>query len=152
MQGLAEPGSPGWAWGENKRSSLWELVLLLFFLVSFLLVSTWIHTRRGYRHSCQRPSRLAMCLPSRGRARLVGRRRWRLSRRRHSPKGAFFCFTCVSFLGERNHAICQGMAFYCWILLDMLVAKQEPTPCFRDAYFGRYPKVGILGERLAKTL
>ena len=62
--------------GENKWSSFWELVLLLLILVSFL-VSTWIHTRRGLRHSCQRPSRPAVYLPLRGRARWVGGRRCR---------------------------------------------------------------------------
>ena len=28
----------------------------------------------------------------------------------------------------------QGTAFYYWILLDMLVAEREPTPCYRDAH------------------
>ena len=47
VQGLAEPGSRGeWGWG-NKWSSSWGLVLLLLILVSVLLVSTWIHIRRG---------------------------------------------------------------------------------------------------------
>ena len=39
---------------------------------SVLLVSTWIHIRRGLRHSGQRPSRPAVYLPSRDRARWVG--------------------------------------------------------------------------------
>ena len=62
---------------ENKWSSFWGLVLLLLILVSFLLVSTWIHIRRGHRHSCWRPSRQAVHLPLRGRARWVGGRRCR---------------------------------------------------------------------------
>ena len=36
-------------------------------LLSVLLVSTWIHVRRGHRNSGQRPSRSAVYLPSRGR-------------------------------------------------------------------------------------
>ena len=46
VQGLAEPGSRELGMGENKWSSFWGLVLLLLILVSFLLVSTWIHIRR----------------------------------------------------------------------------------------------------------
>ena len=44
-----------------------------------LLVSTWIHIRRGHRHSGQRLSCSAVHFTSRGRARWVGGRRWRLS-------------------------------------------------------------------------
>ena len=49
----------GWGERENKWSSSWGLVLFLLILVSVLLVSTWIHIRRGHRHSGQRPSRSA---------------------------------------------------------------------------------------------
>ena len=86
VQGLAEPGSRGLGEGENKWSSCWGLVLLLLIL-SVLLVSTWIHIRRGHRHSGRRPSFPAAYFSSRGRARWVGGRRWRLSRRRHYSKG-----------------------------------------------------------------
>ena len=92
VQGLAEPDSRGLGIGENKWSSSWGWVLLLLILVSFLLVSTWTHIRRGHRHSCWRPSRPAVHLPFRGRARWVEGRRWRLSRRRHSPKRRPFIF------------------------------------------------------------
>ena len=84
---------------ENKWSSFWGLVLLLLILVTVLLASTWIHIRRRHRHSGQRPSRSAVYLTSRGRARLVGRRRWRLSRRRQSSKGVFFYFPGVVMFG-----------------------------------------------------
>ena len=50
-----------------------------------LLISTWIHIRRGHRHSGHRPSCPVVHFPSRGRARWVGGRRWRLSQRRQSP-------------------------------------------------------------------
>ena len=83
-QGLVEPSSRWLGEGENKWSSFWGLVLLLLILVSVLLVSTWINIRR--RHRGQRPS----CFPSRGRARWVGGRRWRLSRRRQSSKSVSF--------------------------------------------------------------
>ena len=41
--------------GEHKWSSSWGLVLLLLILVSVLLVSTWIHIRRGHRYSVLPP-------------------------------------------------------------------------------------------------
>ena len=84
---------------ENKWSSSWGLVLFLLILVSVLLVSTWIHIRRGHRHSGQRLSCSVVHFPSRGRARWVGRRRWRLSRRRQSSKGVFFFPWCIFFWG-----------------------------------------------------
>ena len=34
----------------------------------------------------------------------------------------------------------QGVVFYLWILLDMIVAKLEPTSCYRDAYSVGTPK------------
>ena len=37
------------------------------------------------------------------------------------------------------------------IPLGMLVAKWVPTPCYNDAIFGGHPKMGIMGERLAKA-
>ena len=46
VQGLAEPGSRG-SWGKINGSLFGELVFLLLFLVSVLLVSTWIHIGRG---------------------------------------------------------------------------------------------------------
>ena len=98
-QGLAVPSSRWLGEGENKWSSPWGLVLVLFILVSVLLVSTWIHTRRGHRHSGQRLSCLVVHFPSRGRARWVGGRRWRLSRRRQSSKGVSFYFRFVSLWG-----------------------------------------------------
>ena len=73
VPGLAEPGSRRLGVkGENKWISFWGLVLLLSSLVSVLLVNTWIHIRRGHRHSGRRPSHLAVHFPSRGRARWVG--------------------------------------------------------------------------------
>ena len=60
--------------------------------VTALVVSTWIHIRRGHRHSCRRPSCPTVNFPSRGPARWVERRRWRLSRRCHSPKRRSFIF------------------------------------------------------------
>ena len=71
-QGLVEPNSRWLGEGENKWSSSWGLVLLLLILVFALLVSTWIHIRRGHRYSYQCPSRSAAYFPSWGRARWVG--------------------------------------------------------------------------------
>ena len=91
VQGLAVPGSRVNGVGENNLISCWELVLLLAILVFYLLVSTGIATWRGRRYSSLRPSCPTVLFPSRGPARWVGRRRWRLSRRCHLPnKGSFY--------------------------------------------------------------
>ena len=37
-------------------------------------------------------------------------------------------------------AVFLSMVLYCWILLDMLVAWREPTPCYHDAYSVGTPK------------
>ena len=132
-QGLAEPGSRWLVIGENKWFSFWGLVLLLLFLVSFLLCSTWTHIGREHRHSCQCPSRPVVYLPSRGRARWVGGRRWRLSRRSQSPKRASFYFSFVSSWERNPCSFFSGYVFYCWILLDLQVAERVPTPCYQDA-------------------
>ena len=51
------------------------------------------------------------------------------------------------FLGDKNYAFfCKGMVFKLFLLLDMLVAKWEPTPCYRDAYSVGIPK-GACGEK-----
>ena len=120
--------------GENKWSSSWGLVLLLSILVSVLLVSTWIHIRRGHRHSGQRLSRSVAHFSSRGRARWVGGRRWRLSRRRQSSKGVSFYFPFVSFGENKLYSFSMSMVFGFCLPLGMLVAKREPTPCYHDAY------------------
>ena len=133
LQRLVEPSSRWLGEGENKWSSSLGLVLLLLILVTALLVSTWIHIRRRHRHSGQRPSCSAAYFPSRGRARWVGRRRWRLSRRRQSPKKVSLYFPFV-FL-ERKLFFFLRVWFSCvCVLLSMLVAKREPTPCYRGAY------------------
>ncbi len=41
---------------------------------------------------------------------------------------------------------CKGMVFMLFLLLDMQVAKWEPTPCYRDAYSVGIPK-GACGEK-----
>ena len=107
---LAVPGSRWLGGGENKWSSSWGLVLLLS-----ILVSTWIHIRRGRRHSCQRPSRHAVYLPSRGRARWVGGRRWRLSRRRQSSKGVSFYSPSVFFFLRENFTFFR--VWFCFFML-----------------------------------
>ena len=101
VQGLAEPGPRGDGGEGNKWSFFWGLVLLLLIMVSFLLVGTLISIRRGHRYSDQRPSCSVVHLPSRGRARWVGGRRWSLSRRRQTPKGSSFYFPSILFWGRR---------------------------------------------------
>ena len=97
-QGLAEPSSR-WLGRENKWTSSWGLVLLLFILVSVLLVGKLIYIRSGLRQCSQRQSCSVVHFPSRGRARWVGRRRWPLSRRRQTSKGVSFHFP-YTFFGE----------------------------------------------------
>ena len=89
VQSLAEPGSRGLGIGENKWSS--------FFGV-------------GHRHCCRRASRPAVYFPSGGCARWVGGRRWRLSRRRRSPKRASFYFPFDLLKGE-NYDFLSGVWF-----------------------------------------
>ena len=85
--------------------SSWGLVLLLLILVFALLVSTWIYIRRGRRHSRQRLSRPAAYFASRGRARWVGGRRWRLSRHRQSSKRVSFYFPFLYLFGGQNFTL-----------------------------------------------
>ena len=134
VQGLVEPSSRWLGEGENKWSSSWGLVLLLLILVSVLLVSTLIHIRRGHRHSGQRLSCSAVHFTSRCRARWVGRRRWGLSRCRQSSKGASFYFPFVSFWRNKLYSFSKSMVSGFSLLLGMLEAKWEPTPCYHDAY------------------
>ena len=107
-QGLVEPSSRWLGEEENKWSSSWGLVLLLLILVSALLVSTWIHIWRGHRHSGQRPSCSVVHFPSRGRARWVGGRRWRLSRCHQSSKGVSFSFPCFSLWWKKTLLFFSG--------------------------------------------
>ena len=145
--GLAEPGSRVLGVkGENKWISFWGLVLLLSSLVSVLLVNTWIHIRRGHRHSGRRPSHLAVHFPSRSRARWVGGRRWRLSRRRQSSKGVSFYFHFVSFWEKELYSFLQRKVSGFSLLFGMLVAKWEPTPCYRDAYSVGTPNWALRGK------
>ena len=114
--------------------------------MSVLLVGTWINIRRGHRHSCQRPSCPVVRFPSRGRARWVGRRRWPLSRRRRTSKGVYFYFPCVLFWKNWFYSFFKSFGLGFSVLLGMLVAKWEPTPCYHDAYSVGIPK-GACGEK-----
>ena len=112
VQGLAERNSRSLGEGEKNWFLFGDSVFLLLILVSFLLVSTWIHVRRGHRYSCRRPSRPAVHLSSRGRARWVGGRRWQLSRRRRSLKKATFYFPLISFWCRKLHSFFRYGFFY----------------------------------------
>ena len=117
VQGLVEPSSRWLGEGENKWTSSWGLVLLFLIMVFALLVSTWIHTRRGHRYSLQRLSRRRACFPSRGSARWVGRRRWQLSRRRQYSKRASFYFSLVFFWERKLYSFSQSLVSYFCSLL-----------------------------------
>ena len=62
----------------------------------------------------------------------VGGRRWALSRRRQSSKSASFYFPL--FFGGKHFTLFQGMVLFVSVLLDMLVAKWKPIPCYVDAF------------------
>ena len=149
VQGLAEPGSRLWEKGENNWSFSWELAFLLFIMMSVLLVSIWMNIRKECRNSGQRPSCSLVHLPSRGRARWVGGRRWPLSRRSQlSKKRTFRGFLWVAKLCLFS----KGMVFIWVLLLGMLVAMREPTPCYHDAYSVGIPNGAYGGEERAKSL
>ena len=153
-QGLVEPSfSLGWEEGENKWSSSWRLVLLLSILVSVLLVTTWINIRRRHRHSGQRPSRSAAYFPSRGRARWVGRRRWRLSRRHQSSKGVSFYFHYFLFFWwNKLYSFFFKVRFLIFLYRWVCLSLRGSPPHATMMHIRWAPQQGIMGERLAKTL
>ena len=118
VQGLAKPGSRFLEKGENNWSFSWGLAFLLFVLMTVPLVSIWMNIRKECRHSGQRLSCSSVHLPSRGRARWVGRRRWPLSRRSQFSKKQTFYFPWF-FSGGQNYAFFVGVWFlccsHCWI-------------------------------------
>ena len=139
VQGLAEPSSRLWEKGENNWSFSWELAFLLFILMTVPLVSIWMNNRKECRHSGQRLSCSSVHFPFRGRARWVGGRRWPLSRRSQFSRKQTFYFPWVFFWETRLCRFFRCMVLMLDLLLDMLVAKREPAPCYHDAY-----SVGIL--------
>ena len=148
VQGLAEPGSRGDGGEGNKWSFFWGLVLLLLIMVSFLLVGTLISIRRGHRHSDQRPSCSVVHLPSRGRARWVGGRRWSLSRRRQTPKGSPFYFPSILFWGKRFYSFFKSLGFF--LPLGMLVATWVP-PHATMMHIRWVPLIGHLGGKAGRS-
>ena len=90
----------------------------------------------GHRKSGQRPCRSAVYFTSRGCVRCVGDGVGRLSRRRPSHRKVSFYFPFLkSFWGKLYFFLKKkGMVSYVYVLLSMLVAKRELTPCYRDAY------------------
>ena len=144
VQGLPEPDSRFWDEGENNWSFSWILAFLLFILVSVLLGGIWMNIRKECCYSGQRPSCSSLHFPSRGRARWVGGRRWPLSRRVfYFPRGYFWVAKLCLFF--------TGMVFIWVLLLGMLVATREPTPCYHDAYSVGLPKGAYGGEERANS-
>ena len=146
VQGLAEPGSRLWDKGENNWSFSWGLAFLLFILMTVPLVSIWMNIRKECRHSGQRLSCSSVHFPLRGRARWVGGRRWPLSRRSQFSRKQTFHFPWVFFWGKKLCHFFRGTVFLLDLLLDMLVAKREPAPCYHDAYSVGIPKGAYGGK------
>ena len=93
--------------------SLGDCSYFLLILVTVLLVSAWIHIRRGHRYSCQRLSRSAAYFPSRGRARWVGRRRWSTVTTSPILQGkCLFISLMYLFLGINLCSFKKGMVSY----------------------------------------
>ena len=134
LQGLAEPDPRGgWAKG-YKWSSSWGLVLLLLILVSVLLVGTLINIRRGLRHSGQCPSCSVVHFPSGSCPLGWGTALATVTRSPISQKSVLL-FPCCIFFGRRKlDSFFKSFVSQFCLLLGMLVAKWEPTPCYRDAY------------------
>ena len=174
VQGLAEPGSRFWEKGENNWSFSLGLAFLLFILMTVLLVSIWMNIRKERRHSGQRLSCSSVHFPSRGRA------RWgtalATATKPISKESVFFPFffgkTHALFLGvwccENGPFISLGLFsggaklclfsrvwfFILVLLLNMLVAKREPAPCYHDACSVGIPKGaygGKSGQNHCKT-
>ena len=146
VQGSAEPSSRWLGMGGHKWSSSWGLVLPLLILVSVLLIGTLINIGRGHRHSGQRPSCSVVPFPSQGRARWVGGRRWRVSRRRQRSKGVSFYFSCISFWENMLYSFFKSIIMFFSLPLGMLVAKWVPTPCYNGAYSVGTPKWALWGK------
>ena len=51
-----------------------------------------------------------------------------------------FLFPFASFRERNLYSFFEGMVSYFDVLLNMLVAKREPTPCYRDAFSVDTPK------------
>ena len=106
------------------------------------------------QHLDQRPSCSSVHLPSRGRARWVGGRRWPLSRRNHFSRKRTFYFPWVIFWVAKLCFFFRCMVSIWVLLLGMLVAMREPTPCYHDAYSVGIPKRacgGKSGQNQCKT-
>ena len=66
------------------------------------------------------------------------------------PRGVFLFPFCI-FLGNKFYSFFRSALLGLFVLLNMLVAKWVPTPCYNHAYSGGHPLLGISGERLAKV-
>ena len=109
VQGLAEPGPLGRETGESTWTFLWLMVLLLPIRVCFLRGHAWIEQRRGL-------PQLSVLIPP-GVARCVGRRRWRLSRRRRHPKRCSFLGSFGENVGKERGGR-RGRANYVLFFLE----------------------------------
>ena len=123
----------GWVKGKINGSLLGDWSSFCYSLCLSFWSALGFTLGGRHRHSGQRSSCSAVHFSSRGRARWVGRRRWRLRRRRQSSKGVSFYFPCV-FWVEKILLFFRGIVLGFAIPLGMLVAKWVPTPCYNDAY------------------
>ena len=76
----------------------------------------------------------------------LGGRRWSLSRRRQTSKSVSFYFPFVSFWVNMLYSFFKSTVSGFSLLLDMLVAKWVPTPCYRDAYSVGTPNWAFWGK------
>ena len=133
VQGAAEPGSRGLGIGENKWSSFWGLVLLFLILVGGIVTVVGVHPARR----CTSLS--GSCSLGRGTA---------LATVTTPPisRGSVFLFPLSIFFVEKLCFFMRGMVLFYLILLDMLLAEREQTPCNHDAHSIGYSKRAFWGK------
>ena len=111
---LVEPGSRWLGW-----SSFWGLVLLLLILVSVLLVSAWIHTRRGASSQWSASILLGGALPLSGSCPLGwGTALATVTTSTFSWKSVFFISLVFSFWWNKLDSFFRVrflLFLYCWV-------------------------------------
>ena len=120
------------SFGEKRK----PMVLLLSIWVCLLLGRTWLDIRRKRCYSGRRPSYPVVRPLSRSPARWVGGGRWRLSRRSRFPKCCSMPFAWGFLVRRKPCSFYKNVGNLVCLLLDILVAKREPTPGHDDVQGG----------------
>ena len=122
----------------------WEIIQGSVLVDDLSCGHAWIDWRKR-RHSGHRSTRLAAC-SSRGPARWVGRRRWRLSRRCHHPQERSSWFSRSSFSEGVNYVFLENVVSGCFELLNILVNVKphfSSSPLLHLAYMSFWLSNGL---------